>query len=407
MTLYVLETTEDDEIAFYPEEFEFVADVDAGDPDDQFLEIWNSCLESSGEWEIDVDCDDGWLSVSPDAGDLEDEHVSVRLMVDIEDLDADDYDATITITSDEAENSPQEVQVTLDLTGGSSDDEPEIDYSPSKLTFKAEVDGDDPDSQVLEVWNSGEGKLYWVVSADEDWLSVSPSKGNSSGEKDKVTVSVDISGLDEDEYSAEITIEDDDNSRNTATVRVTLVLEEEEEEDEETPDTYILAASVAPAGAGTISRSVQPNASGYYPLDTTITLTATPAEGYAFVGWTGDAGGNAPTATVVLSNHRSVVATFLRFDASGLTNVKLSYAPPEMTGLTIIPYPVESIPTSPDGFRLLSAYVVQPEGSGTFALEFTGVADADNVAVFQVVNGQWARCREPCWGVRRFSSRCR
>jgi len=169
------------------------------------------------------------------------------------------------------------------------------------------------------------------------------------------------------------------------------VLEEEEEEGEETPDTYILAASVTPAGAGTISRSVQPNASGYYLLDTTVTLTATPAEGYAFVGWTGDAGGNAPTATVVLSNHRSVVATFLRFDASGLTNVKLSYAPPEMTGLTIIPYPVESIPTSPDGFRLLSAYVVQPEGSGTFTLEFTGVTDADNVAVFQVVNGQWAQ----------------
>ena len=391
VTLYVEEPADDDEIAFYPDEFEFAFDLDDDiDPEDQVLEIWNAYPGSSAEWEIDVDCDDGWLSVSPDAGDLEDEHVSVRLRVDIEDLDADDYDATIIITSDDADNSPVEIDVTLEVTG-EVEDEKEIGYSPSRFSFEAVVDGDDPDPQILEISNDGDGKLYWVVSADEDWLDLSPSSGSSSGETDEVDVYVDISGLEEGQYTADITIEDDDDDDNSATVRVTLVLEEEEEEEEETPDTYILAASVAPAGAGTISRSVQPNASGYYPLDTTITLTATPTEGYAFVGWTGDAGGSVPTATVVMSNHRSVVATFLRFDASGLTNVKLSYAPPEMTGLTVIPYPVESIPTSPDGFRLLSAYVVQPEGSGTFALEFTGVTDADNVAVFQVVNGQWAQ----------------
>jgi uncharacterized repeat protein (TIGR02543 family) len=122
-----------------------------------------------------------------------------------------------------------------------------------------------------------------------------------------------------------------------------------------------------------------------------VVLTATASPGYVFVGWSGDAGGTVPSASVVMNNHRSVVATFLRFDMSGLTNIRLAYASPDLTGLTVMPYPVESIPSNPPGFHIVSAYVVQPEGSGTFALELSELPTADVAALFQVVSGSWAQ----------------
>jgi hypothetical protein len=313
----------------------------------------------------------------------------VTVSIDIDGLDTGDYEATITITSDDADNSPQTVTVTLDVTDGASNDEPDIAYSPSTLAFDAIEDDDDPDAKTFQVWNSGEGRLDWVVSGDADWLSVSPTSGTSNGEKDTVSVSSDISGLAKGTYTARITIQDDDDASNRETLRVTLVIQEAEPE-KQAPEMYILVATTTPEGAGTITRSVTASGSSY-PPGTTITLTATPSPGYAFVGWAGEAGGSAPTTTVVMSNHRSVVARFLRFDASGLTNVKLAYIPPDLTALTVMPYPVESIPSNPPGFRIDSAYVIQPEGSGTFALEFSELTNADSVALFQVVNGTWTQ----------------
>lgn len=384
VSLYVEEATTDNVVMFYPEEFEFVGDLDEDEnPADQVLEIWNSGPDAI-DWEIEVDCDEGWLTVSPDDGELDEEHVSIRLRVDIEGLDPDDYDATITIIADEAENDGETIPVSLEVTGSAPEEDAEIEFSPSRLEFEATVDDDDPDPKTLEVWNSGGGRLYWAVSADEDWLQLSPSSGSSNGEKDSIEVSVDISGLDEDEYSAEITIEDEDDSRNIEVVRVTLVLEEDE------PDSYMLVATATPAGAGTIQTSVAAGATGY-PAGTMVTLTATANEGYSFVGWSGDAAGSSPSTTIVVDNHRSVVAKFLRFTTGGLTNVKLAYVPPDLTELAVLPYPVESIPSDPPGFVITDAVVVQPKGGGTFALEFNSLANADYVALFQVVNGAWTQ----------------
>jgi len=387
--LHVEEETTDNVVMFFPGVFEFVGDLDEDEnPGEQVLEIWNSGPDTI-DWEIEVECDEGWLSVSPATGDMDGEHIGVQLSVDIDGLDPDDYEATITIIADEAENDGETIAVTLEVTGTAQNDDAEIEFSPSRLEFEAVADGDDPDSETLQVWNAGDGSLHWVVSGDEDWLSLSPMSGTSNGEKDTVSVSVDISGLEEGEYSGEVTIEDDDDSSNRETLRVTLVIEEAEPE-EQAPEMYILVATTTPEGAGTITRSVTASGSSY-PSGTTITLTATPSPGYAFVGWAGEVAGSAPTTTVVMSNHRSVVARFLRFDASGLTNVRLAYIPPDLTALTVMPYPVESIPSNPPGFRIDSAYVVQPEGSGTFALEFNELTNADSVALFQVVNGSWTQ----------------
>ena len=387
VAVYVSGPATETEIAFALDEIAFTAEEGGSDPATQFFEVWNAGPDSLA-WEVEVDED--WLDVSPAGGTSSGEHDKLTVSIDIDGLDTGDYEASITISSDDADNnSPQTVTVTLDVTESTSNDEPEIAYSPSSLAFDATEDGDDPDAKTFQVWNSGDGRLDWAVSADADWLSVSPASGTSNGEKDTVSVSTDISGLDEGTYTGRITIEDDDDSSNRETLRVTLTIEEAEPE-EEVPEMYILVATTTPEGAGTITRSVTASGSSY-PSGTTITLTAVPSPGYAFVGWAGEIAGSAPTTTVVMSNHRSVVARFLRFDASGLTNVKLAYIPPDMTALMVMPYPVESIPSDPPGFRINSAYVVQPEGSGTFALEFSELVNADSVALFQVVNGSWAQ----------------
>ncbi|MCK5213616.1 MAG: hypothetical protein KAQ74_06770, partial [Dehalococcoidia bacterium] len=95
--------------------------------------------------------------------------------------------------------------------------------------------------------------------------------------------------------------------------------------------------------------------------------------------------------TLGMTANRNVIASFLRFDTAGANNISLTYASPGMSSVTIIPYPISSIPSSPSGFRLMSAYVVEPQGTGSFSLTFDGVVDAANVGVFKVVDGMWAQ----------------
>lgn len=68
---------------------------------------------------------------------------------------------------------------------------------------------------------------------------------------------------------------------------------------------YTLTTSVSPGGSGTINPS-----SGSYDSDTRVTLTATPASGYVFDRWSGDASGTSTTITITMDRDKSVVANF-------------------------------------------------------------------------------------------------
>jgi pectate lyase len=71
------------------------------------------------------------------------------------------------------------------------------------------------------------------------------------------------------------------------------------------PQNFTLTTNVS--GSGTVSRN--PNASSY-PSGTVVTLTATPAAGFVFSGWSGDLGGSASPTTITMSANRTVTATF-------------------------------------------------------------------------------------------------
>ena len=74
---------------------------------------------------------------------------------------------------------------------------------------------------------------------------------------------------------------------------------------------YTLTVVASPTGGGTVTRS--PDLAQYDP-GTVVTLTATPALGYAFSRWDGGLTGTANPATVAMSADRTVTAIFTETD---------------------------------------------------------------------------------------------
>jgi hypothetical protein len=110
-----------------------------------------------------------------------------------------------------------------------------------------------------------------------------------------------------------------------------------------TPEgSYGLGVAVSPAGSGSVSPS-----GGSYASGAAVSLTATPAAGYLFDHWSGDASGTANPVSLTMSANRSVTAVFiptytLAVAVSGSGTVvkspnKAAYNPGEQVSLTATP----------------------------------------------------------------------
>jgi gliding motility-associated-like protein/uncharacterized repeat protein (TIGR02543 family) len=73
---------------------------------------------------------------------------------------------------------------------------------------------------------------------------------------------------------------------------------------EKAPDKYTLAANASPSDGGTVSGA------GSYNSGEVVTVNATPAAGYSFTGWTGDATGTSSSISITMDGDKSVVANF-------------------------------------------------------------------------------------------------
>jgi uncharacterized repeat protein (TIGR02543 family) len=114
--------------------------------------------------------------------------------------------------------------------------------------------------------------------------------------------------------------------------------------------TYTLTTTVN--GSGTVTRS--PNATSYAG-GTTVTLTATPAAGYEFVGWTGDASGSAATTTVKIIQNTTVTANFLQQGTGGNGQILREYWN-NVTGATVSSLTSNAAyPNSPTGSQMLTS----------------------------------------------------
>ena len=71
------------------------------------------------------------------------------------------------------------------------------------------------------------------------------------------------------------------------------------------PPPYQLSTSIVPSTGGTISPSTGPFKGG-----SKVTLVASPARYYKFVGWAGDASGNTNPLTINMNSDKQIVAQF-------------------------------------------------------------------------------------------------
>ena len=98
-----------------PGSMSFSATEGGGNPADKTLQLSNS---GGGTLNWNVGDNQFWLSLSPTSGSSTGETDNVTVSVDISNLPAGTYDAIITISDPNANNSPQTVAVTLNLNAG-------------------------------------------------------------------------------------------------------------------------------------------------------------------------------------------------------------------------------------------------------------------------------------------------
>ena len=140
-----------------------------------------------------VAADQGWLSTSPIAGETTTETDQVAIMVDRNNLEVGDYSGNITITTNGGNAT---IPITLNVVPG-----PTLSVTSTALDFSASQS-----SMTFSITNVGTQTLQWNISADQDWISVSPISGSTTTEQDIVTVTVDQSGLAAGDYSGSVTV---------------------------------------------------------------------------------------------------------------------------------------------------------------------------------------------------------
>lgn len=84
---------------------------------------------------------------------------------------------------------------------------------------------------------------------------------------------------------------------------------------------YSLSVSTTPSGGGSVTLSP---AGGTYAAGTVVTLTATPASGYTFSGWSGAASGTSTSTSVTVNSNLSVTATFTASTTTPTINLTAS-----------------------------------------------------------------------------------
>ncbi|MHC4154421.1 MAG: S8 family serine peptidase [Planctomycetota bacterium] len=101
---------------------------------------------------------------------------------------------------------------------------PIIQASATELEFWCIVGSSNPEAQIVCIRNSGIGTLNWVITYDCEWLSVSSLSGESAGECDDVTLSVDITGMPAGTYRCVVAISASGAVNSPETVEVDLLI---------------------------------------------------------------------------------------------------------------------------------------------------------------------------------------
>jgi PKD repeat protein len=138
------------------------------------------------------------------------------------------------------------------------------------------------------------------------------------------------------------------------------------------PGPYTLTTAIAGTGAGTVTSTPTgitclPDCTETYPAGTVVTLTATPAAGSTFVGWSGAGCTGTGACVVTMSANQSVTATF----TSSLPPVTLTVvlAGTGTGGVTSAPAGINCSPDCTEPYPVGTPVVLTatPTGGSTFA----------------------------------------
>jgi len=99
---------------------------------------------------------------------------------------------------------------------------PIVGLSSTEFVFKAVESGLDPEPQILTVRNIGLGTLIWHIHHDCSWLGLDENAGQSSGDPNYITLSIDISALSWGAHQCELTIDPEISANGPQTVTVNL-----------------------------------------------------------------------------------------------------------------------------------------------------------------------------------------
>ncbi len=101
-----------------------------------------------------------------------------------------------------------------------------LSISPYSLGFSGTQGGVNPASQTITFWKGNDRIRNWTASSESAWITVSPSSGTISAERDQSTVSVNLTGLSAGNYSTTVVIAVDGlkGHRNLTAIPVTLTV---------------------------------------------------------------------------------------------------------------------------------------------------------------------------------------
>jgi hypothetical protein len=196
----------------------FNAQEDGQNPAFQNIQIRNQG-ESTLNYQLSADA--GWLNISPQTGSSEGGLKTHKVSADISGMNEGTYQGKITISDHNATNSPQHVNVTLNIN---KNPPPTISVSPENLSFSGTAGGSNPSAKTLYVRNTGGGTLRYEIEWDAAWLSVSPASGQSAGAQKAHTVAVNTGGMSQGVYAGTITVSDGSATNSPQHVNVTIEL---------------------------------------------------------------------------------------------------------------------------------------------------------------------------------------
>jgi hypothetical protein len=209
-------------------ELSFAASEFGSNPSNKTLQIKNigqgtlsySIADDANIYPVD------WLAITPPSGASNGEIADHNVVVDKTGLEAreDPYTAKITISGNDAYNTPQTVDVSLAL---SQEQPPQIGVNPKDLSFSARIGGSNPASKTITIQNTGQSTLDYQITSDKGWLTASPPNGTSESASNDHAVSVNIGGLGVGNYQGTLTIMDTSATNNPQTVSVSLSITSE------------------------------------------------------------------------------------------------------------------------------------------------------------------------------------